>query len=444
MLAIVAFAVPLAISLGDRVDSEVRSQARGQADVVAATAADLLRSSRRGDLQHLATQTAKSVRGRVVLTDRAGRLIADSGGKSSLGASYASRPEIAAALQGRSVQEQRHSQTLDADILATAVPIVRRGVPGGSVRVTQSVEAVHAAVRRALAGLALIGTVVLMLGLTAGAFIARQMARPMRRLEQTASRVSAGDLAARATLEGSSEQRSLAGSFNEMTSRLSRMLESQRDFVADASHQLRTPLTGLRLHLEEARAAPDRAEADSEIDHAMLEVDRLAAVVEELLVLSMAGERDGNGEVVDLGEAVGRAAARWARSASERGISLAPSANGAGQAWCARADLDRALDVLFENAVGYSPEGAEVAIVAERDGVEVLDRGPGLASGEEQQVMERFHRGRAGRQGPPGTGLGLAIATELMWRWGGTASIRNRPGGGAMARIDLPDAGGRR
>lgn len=58
--------------------------------------------------------------------------------------------------------------------------------------------------------------------------------------------------------------------------------------------------------------------------------------------------------------------------------------------------------------------------------------------------MERFHRGRAGRQGPPGTGLGLAIATELMRRWGGTASIRNRPGGGAMARIDLPDAGGRR
>jgi signal transduction histidine kinase len=270
------------------------------------------------------------------------------------------------------------------------------------------------------------------------------MARPMRRLEQTASRVSAGDLSARAPLEGSSEQRSLAESFNEMTTRLSRLLASQRDFVADASHQLRTPLTGLRLHLEEARAAPDRGEAGHEIDDAIREVDRLAAVVDELLVLSMAGERDGEAEIVDLGDAAKRAAGRWEGAASEHGISIAAVPNGPGRSWCAPGDLDRVLDALLENAVIYSPEGTEVEIVAERDGIEVLDRGPGLAPGEEGQVMERFHRGRAGRQGPQGSGLGLAIAAELTRRWGGRASIRNRPGGGARARVDLPDAGMRR
>jgi signal transduction histidine kinase len=444
VLAIVALEVPLAITLGERVDSEVRSQARGEADVVAATAADLLQRSRRRNLARLATQAAEAARGRVVISDSRGRLIADSAGREALGDNYASRPEIAAALRGRGVQEQRHSNTLDADILATAVPILRGGAPAGVVRVTQSVDAVHRAVRRTVAGLALIGAVVLLLGLAAGVFIARQMARPMRRLEQTASRVSAGDLSARAPLEGSSEQRSLADSVNEMTTRLSRMLASQRDFVADASHQLRTPLTGLRLHLEEARATPDRGEADRAIDSAVHEIDRLAAVVDELLVLSMAGERDGRGQLVDLGDAARRAAVRWAGAASEHRISLTARVDGAGRGWCAPADLDRVLDALVENAVSYSPEGTEVEIVAGRDGIEVLDRGPGLASGEEGQVMERFHRGSTGRRGPPGTGLGLAIADELTRRWGGRASIRNRPGGGARARVDLPQAGARR
>ncbi|HEY8770792.1 MAG TPA: HAMP domain-containing sensor histidine kinase [Thermoleophilaceae bacterium] len=441
MLAIVALEVPLAISLGDRVDSEVRSQARGQADVVAATAAGLLRSPRRAALQRLAARAGESVRGRVVITDSRGRLIADSTGRTALDSGYASRPEIAAALRGRSVQEQRHSDSLNADILATAVPVLRGAAPAGVVRVTQSVEAVHRTVRRTVAQLALIGAVVLLLGLAAGLFIARQMATPMRRLERTASRVSAGDLSAQASREGSSEQRSLADSFNEMTARLSRMLMSQRDFVADASHQLRTPLTGLRLHLEEARADPDRAAADQEVGAAIREVDRLAAMVDELLVLSMAGERDGTGELVSLGDTARRAAGRWAGTAAEHGILLTAAANGAGRGWCAPADLDRVLDALVENALSYSPEGSEVEIVAGRDEIEILDRGPGLAPGEEEQVMERFHRGRAGRHGPPGTGLGLAIAAELARRWGGAASIRNRPGGGARARVDLPDAG---
>lgn len=439
-LAIVALEVPLAISLGDRVDSEVRSQARGQADVVAATAADLLQRARRPDLQRVVERAGRTARGRVVVTDRRGRLIADSGGGGALGSDYGSRPEVASALGGQSVQEQRHSNTLNAEILATAVPVLSAGRPAGAVRVTQSVDAVHRAVRRTVLRLALIGLVVLLLGLLAGLFIARQMADPMRRLEGTASRVSGGDLNARAALEGSTEQRSLAGSFNEMTARLARMLGSQRDFVADASHQLRTPLTGLRLHLEEALATPDKVEADGEVSAAMHEVDRLAATVDELLVLSMAGERDGKPEWVSLGDAAERAARRWRAAAGERGIDLRAEGRGEGRALCAPADLDRAIDALVENAVVYSPHGAEVRIAAGAHSIEVLDEGVGLAPGEEREVLERFHRGRAGRQGPPGTGLGLAIARELAARWGGRTSVENRDDGGARARIEFPVA----
>jgi hypothetical protein len=121
-LAIVALGIPLALSLRDRVDTEVRSQARSQADVVAATAAELVGHQRPATLQHLTKISAHSVRGRVMVVSRSGRVIADSAGGAALGSSYRSRPEVATALHGDAYQETRSSQTLGAELLATAGP----------------------------------------------------------------------------------------------------------------------------------------------------------------------------------------------------------------------------------------------------------------------------------------------------------------------------------
>jgi signal transduction histidine kinase len=435
VLAIVALEVPLASSVADRVDAEVRSQARAEADVVAALSSGQLRDP--AALDRLVDTAAESARGRVIVVNRRGLLLADSE-ETARGRSYAARPEIAAALDGRSYQSERESVTLGESILATAVPVIQRGEPAGAVRVTQNFEAVERAIRRAWVGLALIGLLVLGLGLLAGSFIATQIARPVRRLDEAARRVGEGDLSARAEVEGSAEQRSLARTFNEMTERLERLVRSQREFVADASHQLRTPLTGLRLRLEsasnEARDEPVR----DDLEAALAELDRLSAIVRELLELSRAGERDLGAEEVSLADAAARAAERWDANAEEHGQRVEVERRPSGSTWASRADVDRVLDALIENALNYSREGSAVTITALDGRIEVRDQGSGLAPGEEEEVFERFHRGAAGRAGPPGTGLGLPIARELAGRWGGRVTLRSSSAG-TVAIVELPD-----
>jgi len=436
LLALIAFGVPLALSLRDRQDEEVRLQARGQADVVAATAAPLLRPARRLQLRALAERASESVRGRVLIVNASGRVLADSAGARALGGDYSARPEIAAALRRERYQHTRHSATLGEDLLATASPVLRRRSVIGAVRITQSVAAVHRAVRRSIAGLALIAAVVLAIGMIAGWLLARRLALPLRRLETTAGDIAGGRLERRAPVDGTLEQRSLARSFNEMTDRLSRALSAQQEFVADASHQLRTPITGLRLLLEEARSSGDgRDPATADLGTALSEVDRLSQIVDELLLLSSAVGRDAPAEDVELSVCARRAADRWGAAAAESAISLSYRDGAAGSVRAAPADIDRALDALVENALRYSRADARVRIEAGPGRLEVLDDGPGLAPGEEERVFDRFHRGRAGREGPAGTGLGLPIARELMRRWNARVWLENRAEGGARAVI---------
>jgi signal transduction histidine kinase len=441
VLAIVALEVPLAQTYSDRVSAEIRSQAIGQAELLASAANPRLARSDRPRLQDLVVSAAASTRGRVIVVDARGRLIADSVRPPVIGADYRNRREIAEALRGRRVSGERDSATLEERLLVTAVPILRDGRPAGAVRVTQSTTAVAQAKRRVILQLILVGAVVLVIGIGAGWLIAAQIARPMRRLEATAQRVAGGDLGARASEEGATEQRSLAVSFNEMTARLVRLLEAQRQFVADASHQLRTPLAAVRLRLEDARATDAGPEAAEQIDRGMEELDRLSRTIDELLTLSAAGEADRPAEPVDVADAAADAVDRWRPYADARGIELAlsdGSPDGRRPARARNADVARILDALIENAVRYTRPDSRVTIAVDGTAVEVRDEGPGLAEGELERVFERFHRGRAGA-GITGSGLGLPIARALARRWQGDVTIANRPSGGAVARATLRD-----
>jgi signal transduction histidine kinase len=439
-LVIVAFGVPLAVNLSDRVEGEVRAQARNQADVLAAGAGGVIRSRDRARLASLAAAVARAARARVVVVDGRGAVLADSAGAGTIGTDYSRRPELADALAGRRAQERRRSDTLDTEILATAAPVFDAGRVVGAVRLTQSVDAVADATRRTVAGIAAVGLMALLVALAVAFLLARGIIRPIERLGAAADRIASGDLDARADERGSREQRVLARSFNVMTERLARLLRAQTEFVADASHQLRTPLTGLRLRLEEAHATAGDGAAREHLDAGLEELDRMSDTIDDLLVLSRTGERELPGEAVDLADAVADARRRWERAAAARGIGLSTATDGSASGWAARADLDRALDAVVENAIAYTPAGGHVVLRAVGARVEVLDDGPGLAPGEETEVFARFHRGRAGRTGGArGTGLGLPIARELARRWGGDAVLSPRPEGGTRATLSFTE-----
>jgi two-component system, OmpR family, sensor kinase len=436
ILVIVALEVPLILNVSRRVDAEVKGQAAAQAQLVAASASGRMGDA--GELRNLARKAAEDLGGRVIVVDESGRLVADSAGLTGF---YGDRPEIRTALDGRISQGRRFSETLGESLLYTAVPVVEGENRVGAVRVTQNVEAIDRRVRRDVLGLIGIGLIALVLGLGFAWILAGTLARPLQRLASAARRVEAGDLQARAEPEGSTEHREVAHAFNDMTERLGQVLEAQRQFVANASHQLRTPLTGLRLRLESAalKAGP---ELGAELEAAEQEVQRLARLLTTLLTLAREGDRPPARATVSLAAAVEAAEERWGDRARSSGHELATVSRDDAVARASEEDIAIVLDNLIENALNYSPGGTvTVECGRERDEVfvAVSDEGPGLEPGEEERVFDRFARGSGGR-GAPGTGLGLALVATLARRWGGSARIANRPEGGARAEVRLPAA----
>jgi signal transduction histidine kinase len=225
-----------------------------------------------------------------------------------------------------------------------------------------------------------------------------------------------------------------------MTERLGSLLRAQQRFVADASHQLRTPLTGLRLRIE-AAASAGRSEAAraADLQAASGEVARLAALVDGLLALSRADEHRIAPAPCDLVAVAEDAADRFASAAMRADVALRVVPGPRPVAGCCVAhDAGRALDALIENALVYAADGGIVEITVAPGRIEVRDRGPGLAGDEHDDVFDRFHRGSASHDSP-GTGLGLPIARALARSWGGEARLENRDGGGAIATLEVPE-----
>jgi len=389
-------------------------------------------------LENLALTYGRRTSGRVIVVDVHGRLLVDSSTRRPLPRSFASRPEVATALSGAIATGTRYSQTLHTKLLYVAVPVAAAGEVNGAVRITYPTSAVDHRVYHYWLILAAVGAVVLGVVALVGVLLARSTTRPLLQLGEAVAAAGAGDLASRAPTDtGPPEVRELARAFNEMAAQLERLVESQQAFVADASHQLRTPLTALRLRLENLErdvAPPGRAE----LEGALAEVERLGRLVEGLLALARADAGVLPEETVDLERAVGERVGAWRALAEEREVELVGDADGARTARASPERLGQVLDNLLANALEVSPRGGSIRLAARpsADWVElhVVDQGPGMAPEERAHAFDRFWR--ASGEGS-GFGLGLAIVRRLVVADGGEVELREAPGGGLDAVVRL-------
>jgi signal transduction histidine kinase len=441
VILLIALGIPLTVNLQRRATSEVENQALIQAQGVASQIGpDNIGEPERLDV--LVDEAAAQLGSRVIVVNAEGTLIADSAGPASLQEDYATtgRPEIMHALQGTPYSEVRDSVDLGHDIMATAVPVQSEGQLLGAVRLTRSVQQVNDTVRNITLGLAAIGIAALVAGLLLAFGLAGSLSRPLSRLAGAAKRLGDGDLSSRAgdVSGGGDEVEELGASFDEMADRLERTVQAQREFVANASHQLRTPLTAMKLRLESAIAEASDPEVRQQLEAADHEVDRLSDIVDRLLVMAREIE-EGVVSSVDVGEAVTRALARWNDRAKERRSNLV----GRGEPGAAHVDptdLDQILDNLLDNATTYAP--GDVTVESGRSNgrlfVAVQDSGRGIDAVDLPRVTERFYRGRDVPSG--GSGLGLAIARQLAEKWGGTLNVESTVGEGTRIEVRLDAA----
>jgi signal transduction histidine kinase len=321
---------------------------------------------------------------------------------------------------------QRHSDTLGEDLLLVTVPVADGGAVVGALRVSAPLGQVEDDVRSSWLGLVLIGFAVVGAGLVLAWILAGTLARPLERLGAAAGRLGEGDLDARVTPEKPREVETVGRTFNRMADALAASLASQRDFVANASHQLRTPLTGMKLRLEAIRA--QGGPAAEEAEKAEAELDRLSALVDDLLGLAGASSLPPEAGRVDLAQIARDAVERWAEPARAEHHELRLDVRAPEPAWAAATDVAQILDNLLENAIRYSTPGGEITVEASGRSLVVSDAGPGIPDDERASVFERFYRGAQGRRSASGTGLGLAIVAELARRGGAEIELLDAPG----------------
>ena len=298
------------------------------------------------------------------------------------------------------------------------------------MRVSSSRESVVDRVHRSWLRLAAIG-----LAVVAGAFVlawilATTVSRPLSRLRDTAGELGGGDLDARAPTDGPAELAALGVSFNRMADALGSSMRAQRDFVANASHQLRTPLTGIKLRLEAIRA--EGGTAGENAAKAEEELDRLEALVDDLLALAGAATRRPAGTTVDLSSVAEDAVERWQAPAADAEKTVAAGRLEPALVFADPADLAHVVDNLIENAFATRrPARTSPSSRRPRTGRRPSSSpttGPGSPDEDRARVFERFYRGSNGRRLGPGTGLGLAIVAELVERWDGEVTLADGPG----------------
>ncbi len=377
------------------------------------------------------------VRGYQQLVDTAGKVLFRSGAK-NVTLPVDARTRALAAGKGEDFFRDATVKGLTLRILAEHL------APGRVVQFAQPLSEVNELLSHLRLILVLLSLGGILLAALLGQLVARAAVQPVRRLTRAAEHVAeTQDLSGRIAPTGDDEIGRLAISFNAMLdalevsmSALDASVHAQRQLVADASHELRTPVTSLRTNIEILQHAPDMDGPERErlLDDVVEQIGELTLLMNDLIDLARGEQQRADAEDVRLDIVVAESLARAQRNspATPLQANLDPVLL-TGVA----ARLDRAVANLIDNAIKYSPPGEPVEIELHGGQLTVRDHGHGISAEDLPHVFDRFYRGAEAR-GRPGSGLGLAIVRQVVTQHGGTVAAERPPGGGTLMRVILP------
>jgi signal transduction histidine kinase len=282
-----------------------------------------------------------------------------------------------------------------------------------------------------------------------GFVLARSITRPVQALERATAQLAEGRITdPPATDHGPPELRRLAASFTRTATRLQHLLHAQQAFASDVSHQLKTPLTSLRLRLEnfEPHLAPC---AQDSLDKALGELERLSRMVQGLLALARLENTEIRAEAADLNTLVADRADIWTAFADEQQVDIIVSEGTSVPVLAVPGALEQIIDNLLSNALRVSAPGTSVTLAVITTPVQgtrtppmaelhVIDQGPGMTEAERHRAFDRFWR--APQADHDGTGLGLPLVRHLTRAGGGEVTLEAAPGGGLDAVVRLRHA----
>jgi two-component system, OmpR family, sensor kinase len=333
--------------------------------------------------------------------------------------------------------ERAKSETPSGQVEYLALPVKFEGQTRGVFVAAIFHDLEVAEVQPAVWGAAVVGIAALLIGSILAWRVAEGVLRPVRQLTGTARSSTEGDLSRRITVRGRDEISHLATTFNEMLDRLEEAFATQRQFIDDAGHELRTPITVIRGHMELLEDDPE--EREQTLALVTDELDRMSRIVNDLLVLAKAERPDFlDLEAVDVAALTEEVLAK-ARALGPRDWQLEGLARH--RVIADRHRLTQAMMQLAVNAAAHTAEGDRIGLGSGMSNGEarlwVRDSGPGIPPDERDQIFRRFSRG-GGRRASDGAGLGLAIVRAIAEAHNGRVELNSRPGEGAMFSVVIP------
>ena len=453
LVTLVLMCVYIISTLSENLNSDRTTRLFAKANIISMTAANVW-DSEDENVMYLRFQdimerslAGTSIRG--VVTNTSYTVLYDNNSEADMAGRVFMRDVLKRAIDGEQAESMFESDS--GKTITVSVPVERNGVIIGGVYLAENVSSISDTVDSIQASLIVFSALIILIVAMLSIGISYIITQPMADFIEVAHAISKGDFSKRAAVKGTSEMAQMGRALNYMCDELNALDEKRKNFVSDVSHELKTPMAGIKLLCDSLIEAEDPGMDTIRefLGDMSEEIDRLTRLINRLLTLSRldAGADNLNLSNVDITMLVGAVIRSLKQFASEKNIAVDLDIKMGTERELA-ADYDKMYESVYnivDNAIKYTEENGEVHIRNYRENgmciIEVEDSGPGIPDDEKHRVFDRFYRlddSRARDTG--GTGLGLAISKEAVQLHGGTIEVLDAPKGGSIFRISVPYA----